>query len=62
MVTVTLSVETLLTGVTLGVTSTATPSTMPSLGVRVKAGKSLPAFTKSKPAAVKVTLPRPSRA
>ena len=62
MVNVTLSVGMSLTSVTVGSTIAAVPSIVPSLGVRVKAGNSSPALTNAKPAAVKVTLPRPSRA
>ena len=45
-----------LTAVTDGSTTPAAPSINPSLGVNVKAGKSVPAFTKSSPACVSTTL------
>ena len=44
------------TAVTDGSTTPAAPSMVPSLGVSVKAGKSVPAFTKSSPACVSTTL------
>jgi len=43
--------------VTTGSTLTAVPLVLPSLGVSVKAGRSLPALTKSRPACVSRTLP-----
>ena len=45
------------TAVTDGSTLTAVPLTVPSLGVSVKAGRSVPAFTRARPAAVSKTLP-----
>ena len=59
---VTLIVGASFTAVTLGSTVAAVPLVVPSLGVSVKAGRSLPALTRARPAAVRVTLPLPSRA
>ena len=45
-----------LASVIVGTTLAAMPFTVPSFGVSVKAGKSVPALTKAKPAAVRMTL------
>ena len=59
---VTVSVGASFAGVTDGSTLPGVPSTVPSFGVSVNAGRSLPASTSARPAAVNVTLPRPSSA
>ena len=47
--------------VTVGLTVAAVPFSVPSFGVRVKVGKSVPALTKFSPACVKLTRPSPNK-